>query len=392
MGMVDWILVYPHRQHTWMDLVEQQVEKWTPLISLLCAILWTWPLAFQLDTNPSLHFDAYGLLWLTEGVQHAQDGIFQNSNFPHGQNVGHIDSWIFYGLAWICGRFIDPPALLSILILTGITTSIWMMTICAYSWGIRGLSALTSGVLFGLNGLVLNAILEGAYYFTMLAWLPGLAWAIRRYSQLNLIQYAILTVLMWMGCLLTSAYLGIIGSIVLLLLSIHLLPRYNRVQWLIPIAIPIIVLGIAYAFTFLSNSTHRAHDFIGISEDWTSMGSSNLWNLLFWNSDLDTHSHSLGPVSNIFILAMLCFAPFTRIGQHWSIWWIIGLISLMLSFGYQITSTEVGEGIPWVFGCFKIGVSSVSFISPFVYIGDWIWLGHSYWANYYNESVNVIPK
>ena len=333
--------------------MEQQVERWTPLISLLCAIMWTWPLVLQMDMNPSRHFDAYGLLWLTEGIQHLKHGIFEHSNFPHGQNIGHIDSWIYFGLAWMCGELIPPPMLLSLLILLGISSSIWMMSICAQSWGVRGLNALSVGLLFGLNGLVLNAILEGAYYFTVLAWLPGLAWAIRRYSQYKQTLHAFWTVMMWLGCLLTSAYLGIVGSLVLLLLIIHLLPRHNKVPWLLSIVIPIVVLGAAYSIIFFGNTTHRAHDFIGIAEDWTSMGSSNLWNILLWNTNLDTDAHSLGPVSNVFLIVMLCIAPLTRIGQHWSVWWAIGVISLMLSFGYQISATEIDQGIPWLFWMFQ---------------------------------------
>ena len=198
---------------------------------------------------------------------------------------------------------------------------------------------------------MLNSVLEGSWYLTSQFWLPLAAGALLRFQQTRKRSWYILLHVSWLGSLLTSAYLGMTASLMLLFLTLYIQPYRKRKEWLLQIIGPIIAMGSLFTAFFLAVNERRDFDDLGAVGEWATMGSSNVWNYLFWTSDLDTHAHSLGPIGNVFILMALVAAPFLK-PQSWKIWWLLGVIGFVFSFGFEISVQDEGNGIPWILQAF----------------------------------------
>ncbi len=319
------------------------------VIACLIACVSTWPITMDYTVNLSRHFDVFGLLWLSEGVQSMDDGAFTNINFPWSTPIGHIDSWLWFGLLWITQNLSPSPHFTIAVSLTGsIALNIWLAKVCASTWGMKELPSWMVGALFGLSGSMLTTILEGGWYLSSRFWLPLTALALYKHQRQTHQWWLLVTITSWTGALLTSAYLGMATSILVIILVLYLQPRRRSNRWVAQILVPIGTIGIVYTAYFLSVQGVRFEDASGNIENWTTMGSTTLWNYLLWNPDLDQYGHSLGPVGNVFVLFALLTSPWMKLPSSWRVWWIMGWIGIVLSVGFQLSLVDEEIGIPWI--------------------------------------------
>ncbi len=327
------------------------VDKKTILIELFIAVLIacisTWPLTMDPMINLSRQFDLFGLLWLSEGIQSIESGAFTNTNFPWSTPVGHIDSWLWFGLLWVT-QGLSPNLTLAVGLTGSIALNIWLAKVCASTWGMKEWPSWMVGILFGLSGSNLTNILEGSWYLNSRFWLPLTALALHTYQRQKQHRWLLVTILSWTGALLTSAYLGMVTSILVMILVLYLQPRRQSRTWFAQILLPIGAIGVGYTVYFLSVQSVRLEDASGNIENWTTMGSTTLWNYLLWNSDLDQYGHSLGPVGNVFVLFALLASPWMKLPSSWRVWWLMGWIGVVLSIGFQLSLVDEDIGIPWI--------------------------------------------
>ncbi len=289
---------------------------------------------------------------MAEGIQQVEHWQFTETNFPFNSPIGHLDSWLWVGALWFNQGLIPPPVLLMMLLIGSLTLNFWITKHFARAWGCTHLSAWTVSLLFGLNGTLLNSILEGSWYLSSLFWLPCSGLSLLKFQQSKEQRWYILFVISWMGAILTSAYLGIVSSVMLLVLVLYLQPRYNIKQWFTKTLLPLLTMGIGYSVLFLYIRHDRFEDAANTVGDAVNMGSTTLWNYLMWNPDIDVFAHSLGPVGNIFGLWMLFGTPWLRLPESWRLWWVLAWFGVILSFGFQVALVDVNIGIPWFFSLF----------------------------------------
>lgn len=360
---------FKHRRH---NVVVFKKDKVTLLISFIIACFATWPLIVNPTINISRHFDLYGVLWLAEGVQFIEEWRFTHTNFPMDASIGHIDSWLWFGLFWLNHDIIPIDTLVALLVTASITLNIWCARWCALVWGIAPIPAWCVGLLFGLSGSMLNSILEGSWYLTSQFWLPMIAISLLRFQQSKSYTWYTWLNISWLGALLTSAYLGLVSSLMLLFLTLYIQPYRHRRKWFITVLGPVIAMGVLFTAFFLSVYNRREFDNLGMVNEWASMGSSTFWNYLLWNPGLDTYAHSLGPIGSIFILMGLLLAPAFKLPSSWRIWWLLGTIGFVLSFGFQVTLKDEYTGIPWILQAFanQDWISFIHFPVRFHWITD----------------------
>lgn len=349
-----------------------QKNQLTLLLAFIIACVATWPLIVNPTINISRHFDLYGVFWLAEGAQFTENGRFTHINFPMEAPIGHIDSWLWFGLFWLNHNLIPIAPFVGLLVTISIALNIWCARWCALVWGCDPIPAWCVGLLFGLSGSILNSILEGSWYLTSQFWLPVTAIALLRYQQSKSYSWYIWLNVSWVGALLTSAYLGLVSSLMLLFLTLYIQPYRYRRKWFLQIMGPIVVMGSMFTVFFLSVYDRREFDNLGVVNEWASMGSTNFWNYLLWNPDLDTYAHSLGPIGSVFLLMGLLLAPVLKLPSSWRIWWLLGCIGFVLSFGFQITLKDEYTGIPWILQAFseQDWISFIHFPVRFHWITD----------------------
>lgn len=359
-------------EYSRLDVVALKKDKVTLLLALLLGCFATWPLIVHPTINISRHFDLYGVLWLAEGAQFTENGRFTHINFPMAAPIGHIDSWLWFGLFWLNHNIIPIVPFVGLLVTLSIALNIWCARWCALVWGCDPIPSWCVGLLFGLSGSMLNALLEGSWYLTSQFWLPITAVALLRFQQSKTKYWYIWLNISWLGALLTSAYLGLVSSLMLLFLTMYIQPYRHRKQWFFTIMSPIIALGTLFTVFFLSVYDRREFDNLGVVNEWASMGSATFWNYLLWNPDLDTYAHSLGPIGSIFLLLGLLLAPVLKLPGTWRIWWLLGAIGFVLSFGFQITLKDEYTGFPWILQAFadQNWISFIHFPVRFHWITD----------------------
>ena len=242
--------------------------------------------------NISRHFDLYGIFWLAEGTQHLNAGQFTNINFPLQAPIGHVDSWLWFIVFWLNHDIIPIPILISLFLTVSIGLNIWCARWCALVWGVSPIPSWCVGLLFGLSGSMLNSLLEGSWYLTSQFWLPLIAVTLLKFQQTKKRKWYVWMIVSWNGALLTSAYLGLAASVMLLFLTLYIQPYRNRQRWFLEILGPMLIIGTVFTLLFLSLYNRREFDNLGFIDGWSTMGSTTIWNYLFWNTDLDTNDFS----------------------------------------------------------------------------------------------------
>lgn len=314
---------------------------------VVVATLFTWPAA-RLDphTLVTRHFDLYVTVWLVEQATEGLPALLASgSAWPQGESLARVDSYLLMVLAWLGRGLLSGWLLTTLLTWLGPAFNAWAAEHCARRvLQVRRPWSMLAGLAYGFSGIAATAVLEGHVYFLLAAWLPllltaawtgptrGLPWG-----------RGLLVGLLWSLSLLSSAYLGVLASVLLLTV---LAARPGRALRLIPgAALTALPVAAWYLWVF---SMNRQHATLEIKPELIlSMGTATVASLTTWTAQLDTLRHSVGAPIGFTTLWLLLLAPLLLRGEKgWRALALLALASLLFTFGRSLRLTEAGPGLP----------------------------------------------
>ncbi len=316
-------------------------------IFVALATAFSWPAA-RLDPHSLVtrHFDLYVTIWL---VEQAVDGLprmlASGSAWPHGESLARVDSYLLMLLAWAGRGLLSGWLLTTLLTWLGPALNAWAAEHCARKvLAVRRPWSLLAGMAFGFSGIAATAVLEGHVYFLLAAWLPLLlttAWTAPERG----ISWGrgALVGLLWTLALLSSAYLGVLASVLLLTV---LAARPRRVLRLLPGAL---VVGLPVAAWYLwVFSISRQHATLEIQPELIlSMGTATVASLTTWTAQLDELRHSVGAPVGFTTLWLLLLSPLLLRGERgWRALAILAVVALLLCFGRSFRWVDSESGTP----------------------------------------------
>jgi hypothetical protein len=325
------------------------------LFSLL-SVWWTWPLAAAPGSfYLSRQHDHYGMVWvahIAEGLGLQLESVMLR--WPLGKQMLLLDSFLWTLAARLTGAFMDPIVLLSLFTLLGPVLSAW----AAERYAARGLGArwpysLLAGACFGFGGIAISAILDGHIYFLLMPWLPLLAlhWS-RATGRDGRWQDGVLAGLWWVLCLLTSGYVAVDGTLlVLVLLAVG--GRGLRWRPLASAAAVALPVGVAFLVFVAGGSAQRAEVEVrpDAAQKVMEAGSVDLASLVGWTPEADLVQNSLSPLLCMTALVVALLAPrFLPRERGWGGILVAGLVALLLAFGptFLFAASDEGLGPAWM--------------------------------------------
>jgi len=318
------------------------------------AAVFTWPLlADPGRIVVARQFDVHGMLWLTSVAREVGPDLrVALAAWPEGQSVAQADSLLVALAAWLLPA-VRPLTWASLLAFGGPVVSAW----AAERFAARALGAawpwsLLAGLAFGFSGLAATALLEGHLYMLADPWLPLLGWvAVVGFGGEGRAWHGLAIAVCWTLCLLTSAYVGICATVLLVVVAVN--AAFERsVQWrpVLVGAIGILPVGIAYAYLLtLSRARELPTDLAWSSRLVVESGSATLSDLVGWTRGVDLQSHSLCPTLGFTAPALALFGlrVLDRKGGS-RIWMILAGIAVVLALGPSLRLQRAESGLPWV--------------------------------------------
>jgi len=319
----------------------------TAALFLLISAVFTWPAA-RLDPLDLVtrHFDLYVAVWL---VEQAPDSflrlITHASAWPAGESLTHCDSLLLLMVSWLLQGLLSGGTILALLTWLGPVINALAAEHCARRvLDVARPWSLLAGLAYGFSGIAATAVLEGHVYFLMAPWLPLLltiAWT----SPERGLPWGrgLLLGGCWSLSLLTSAYLGLCAT---LLLVVAAAARPRRVLRLLPgaalITLPVVAWYL-WIFTLVP-----AQGLQPVSPALTlQQGAATLASLTGWTSQLDTTRHSLGAPLGFTVLWLLLLAPVVlRHRPGWKALALLALTAVMLCLGRELRLVHGGPGLP----------------------------------------------
>ena len=317
----------------------------TLAIFIAISIAFSWPLVTQpTQLHISQQFDIYSLVWLTQALGADDAGwTFARTAWPMGEPLNRIDSFVMAGLAWLGGSGVDPWWMPTLLILVGPVLSAW----AAERFAARHLGAawpwsLVAGMAYAFSGMTATAVLEGHVYVLLNPWLPLLAGAWLRVTSGQGSRGAGAMAGLWWGlCLLTSAYIGVGATLVVVVLGLWgILAR--TMDWRGGAAAAAVAgpIGAAYTWVFVSSgagSRALSRTTAGESIQVMDAGSMHLDSLAGWHGFTDFGMHSMSGTIGFTALILAMFAPFmVGPGTHLRRCMWLGWLALMLALGPRL--------------------------------------------------------
>lgn len=333
---------------------ENTVRQVAATVLLLCAVsaAFSWPLAITGDVHLSRQWDIYTLLW----VIHATDSLDASlsttlSGWPLGQQLSRADSFVLLALARLWPG--SPMSLVRLMILAGpVLSGLAAERFAARCLGAAWPWSLIAGLAFAFSGLATTALLEGHVYMLLVPWLPLLAWAwMDAMGPTGGIREGLLAGAMWALCLLTSAYIGIAASLLVLLLA----RRGTWRPWLAAAAV-VLPTGLVYLWLFVRSGEAQRLDAGGFTiphGEILAAGSARLGTLIGWNQDIDLFFHSLSPrlgavALGLSMLAPVVLAPVVLRGEARRLLLAAG-VCVLLSLGASVQLFHHDLELPWIF-------------------------------------------
>lgn len=303
---------------------------------VLFGVAWSWPLALSpASTTLSLHFDQFPAAWLVHAAPSFLDGVSELSAYPDGEPLVRLDSFLLLFLAFVLNGAVSGLLVTNLFVLLGPPLSAWT----AERFAREVLDApfpasLAAGLAFGFAPLATVAVLEGHVYYLLDPWLPlvGLyAWRGQAWRAVGA----------WALCLLSTAYLGVDG---LLVLGAAMAAR-RRLD--LRMVAGVGAVGALYAVLFAYGTATTGLTAGGIaSEALMRIGAAGLTTLVAWNPWMDLNRHSLAPALGLVPLCLGLLAPWAGL-RGWRVWLLLGVGCAIASVGPAL---EVGviraEAIP----------------------------------------------
>ena len=321
----------------------------TLLVFTAVSVAWSWPwAAFDGVTFPLRQFDLYGVLWV---VEHARDLLFDLrsavSALPDGEDVSRLDTWVLAFLAALLPAGVDPLRVAQVLVIVGPVASAFAAERCAArGLGVARPWSLVAGLVYGYSGLGATALLEGHVYYLLAPWPPLLAWALLAATGPGA-RFAdgARAGLWWALALLTSAYLGIVATLLTLglvargaVVRLDRGPMVHAALGFVTVALPI---SVVYVAAFASGSGGVANKAVLVA----ASGSATLATLATWSPDIDLDNHSVAAPMGFVALALVLVAPAVlRARAGWRVLTALATLAVVLSLGPAIQSGMGGVG------------------------------------------------
>lgn len=319
------------------------------------SVVFSWPLVLEpTQLHISQQFDFYSVVWLAEAMGSEGAGwTSQQTAWPIGEPLNRVDSFVLAGLAWLGGRGLDPwfyPAALTLLgpvLSAGAAEHFARVHLrAAWPW------SLICGLAFAFSGMSATAVLEGHVYVLLLPWLPLLAGAWMRVTTgEGGIGSGLAAGLWWSLCLLTSAYIGLGATLVLLVLGIAGL---RRISWpgaaaAAAVGLPV---GLAYVWVFGAFGAGRralSRTTAGESVEVMDAGALHLDSLAGWHGVSDFSMHSMTGSIGFTALILAMFAPWMIRGRRrLTICLSLGALALVFALGPRLQLHHDDLRLFWV--------------------------------------------
>lgn len=339
------------------------------LLYAAISVLWSWPLPLHAgELLVTRHFDGFSALWLMDAAPDLDLGQRSlRAAWPRGQVLRRADSQLLVLLSRLLVPITGPVVLFNLVVLLGPVATAWAAErFSAETLGARRPWSALAGLSFAFCGLSATSILEGHNYFLLLPWLPLLAlhwW--RAAGPQGTVRDGILAGLLWVLCLLTSGYVGVLGVVVVLVGGVQALPHLRaRARALGAAAAVALPLGLAYTAAFVSGGDDGARFHtdapvlgqasdagIGATAAQLQAGSSGLFQLIAPRLADDAARHAIAPVLSVTALVLALFAGrVLRRGEGpWRTFQLLAVAGAALSLGPFL---EVIDGplytLPWL--------------------------------------------
>lgn len=297
------------------------------LFFLAVAILWTWPLATHLgDTTLSLHFDQYPAAWLVHAAaSYFPDGVSEWSAWPAGEPAVRLDSFLFALLAFLLQGALPGVFVTNLFVLLGPPVSAWAADkLAREAFDVPRVASLVAGLAYGFCPLALVGVLEGHVYYLLNPWLPLLALHAWRGESLR-------AALHWALCLLTTAYMGVNGLVVIGAVLLHRRRFDVRLLGLVGL------VGLVYTVLFVQGSgVARREEFDALAR----IGAASGLALVAWSPWWDLTRHSLAPTLGVLPLSLALLAAIVGVRDRGFLLGL-GVGCVLLAVG---PSLEIGPG------------------------------------------------
>lgn len=312
------------------------------LVFSAVSVAFSWPLLLHLDrATVTRQVDVYGAIWLVQAVQAVSSSMLSPTAWPVGQDLWAGDSLLMLLVARVLHAWTWPVVFISAVTLAGPVLSAW----AAERFAARILGAafpwsLVAGLGYGFSGLVATTLLEGQVYALVAPWLPLLAGAwITALGPEARLRHGLLAGLFWALCLLTTAYLGVAASLLVVgIAASEARPGRTRIRP--PLAAAAVALPVGGAYVALlrralaGSSGDTLASTLAAPGQW---GSSTLASLAAPYPGIDLFDHSMGPTLGwtCFLFALLAPVVLGRPGP-WRGLLATSLVLLVASLGPQI--------------------------------------------------------
>ena len=300
---------------------------------LAVSVLWSWPLALHPGSvTMSLHFDQLPAAWLVHAAPgFVPTGVNALSAWPGGEPLARLDSFLFLAIALALQGALPGLLVTNLFVLLGPPISAWAAERFAREClGATFPASLIAGLAFGFAPLATVGALEGHVYYLLDPWLPLCA----LYAWRGEWKPAALA---WTACLLTTAYMGVNGLLVVAL--VWVVKRRVDARLLGAIG----AVGLLYAALFAWGAAGATSG--GVSSDaLLRVGSATLTTLVAWDPWMDLNRHSLAPALGLLPLCFALLAPFVLKG--WKPWLFLGLGCAITALG-PVLEVGVSRGEAW---------------------------------------------
>ncbi|MSP56092.1 MAG: hypothetical protein EXR69_10875 [Myxococcales bacterium] len=319
-----------------------QIVASLALYSVL-SVIWSWPLASDpLNMLVCRQVDGFGQTWF---VAQPLRLISQSSSFPEGEWLNRSDSFIIWGIGAVLTPLGGPMAAGSLCALLGPALTGLAADRCAVAWGASWPWSIVAGLAFGFSSMAANALLEGHTYAILDPWTPLMLGALPAALRPDPDRRAVLLVVVgWSGALLTSAYIAITASLMLVPLMVgSWLRQETRTRTLFGVLSCIGVIGAPYVglFALHGPSTRASQGTLLYTYGAMRTGSATLAGLLAWSPGSDVMQHSMAPVIPMTVTMLAIFAASGVRASRRLI--AVGVFAVLLSLGPEVDLPGIGR-------------------------------------------------
>ncbi len=338
------------------------------LVYALAAAAFTWPMVLSPGGFfVTRQFDLWSTVWLAGEAPHiGLDFATWRTAWPDGQALGRVDSVLLLVLGRLLTPLIGADGLIfAFLVLGPLVSALAAESAARTVVGARFPGSLVAGFVYGFSGVMLTALLEGHVYFMLAPWLPLLARDfVRALRPGGPPRAGVWAGIWWLLSLLTSAYIGICATIVVLA---ALLARPMGLKRVAPWAAAAVAgpAGLLYIVLFVvGGEVSRAAEGKGILPT-LQAGSATLFSLASWAPGTDLHGHSISPTLGFGALAIAGVAPLllpARMG--WRPWAALGVLSAVGALGPVVDLWSMGRPLPGLWSPIARGTGEIFFHFP----------------------------